>query len=61
MKKFLNINLSELQDEKLNAGIGTIVFDDDGNQHEIDANVVARHPGDKAMNFIADKIFAILE
>lgn len=55
------VDLSELQDEKLNAGIGTIVFDDDGNQHEIDANGVARHPGDKAMNIIADKIFAILE
>ena len=27
----------------------------------IDANGVARHPGDKAMNIIADKIFAILE
>lgn len=54
------VDLKELQDEKLNAGIGSIVFGDDEKQHVIDSNGVARHPGDEAMKIIAEKVYTVL-
>lgn len=54
------IDLVELQKETGNAGLGTIVFGDDGKEHVIDSEGVGRHPGDIAMKDIANKICNVL-
>lgn len=55
------VDLEELKSETKNAGEGTIVFGDDGTEHIIDAKGVGRHPGDEAMEIIAEKICKILQ
>lgn len=43
------------------AGRGTIVEDSEGNDHIIEHNGVANHPGDKGMAAIAERIIAVLQ
>lgn len=41
--------------------MGTVVFDKDGNEHIIEHDGVAKHPGDKGMDAIASRIFEKLK
>lgn len=43
------------------AGMGAIVYDDDGNEHIVEHEGVATHPGDEGMKFIAESILAFVE
>ncbi len=43
------------------AGMGTTVYDDDGNPHRINHKGVATHPGDKGMEAIAERIIAVID
>ena len=49
-------NLAEYQ-----CGMGSIVYDDDGNEHVVEHSGVAKHPNDKAMKYIADKVIGVLK
>lgn len=42
-----------------NAGMGTIVYDEDGNSHIIEHEGVAAHPGDEGMKEIARLVFEV--
>jgi hypothetical protein len=42
-------------------GMNTVVYDKDGNEHEVLNRGVAIHPNDKAMKYIADAIIESLE
>ena len=42
-------------------GIGTVVFDSEGNEHVVEHEGVAGHPGNKGMQFIADRIIEALK
>lgn len=51
------ISLDEIKENKdYMAGMGTTVYDNDGSEHVINHNAVANHPGDKGMEYIANKI-----
>lgn len=51
------IDLSQIQNlDEYKAGIGTAVFDKNGNKHIIKHKGVAEHPNDKGMEFIANSI-----
>ena len=41
-------------------GLGTIVYDNQGNQHIVQHEGVAGHPGDKGMKYIADRIIELI-
>ena len=43
------------------AGMGTTVYDEEGNPHQIDHEGVALHPGDMGMAAIADRIISAIE
>lgn len=43
------------------AGMGTIVYDDDGNPHQIDHEGVAGHPGDQGMEAIANRVITAID
>lgn len=48
------VDLSEIQGvTEYQAGLGTIVYDADGNEHVIEHEGVAAHPGDKGMEWMA--------
>ncbi len=52
------VDLSDIRsDESYRAGMGTIVKDVDGADHIIEHTGVARHPGDKGMALIVERIF----
>ncbi|MCH3998895.1 MAG: SGNH/GDSL hydrolase family protein [Lachnospiraceae bacterium] len=56
------VDLAEIQDDpNYEAGMGTTVQGDDGNEHEIDHSGVAKHPGDTGMKWIAKKIVDMVE
>ena len=52
------VDLGKIKDNKQYfAGNGTTVYGDDGAEHEIDHDGVAKHPGDKAMRYIAEETY----
>ncbi len=55
------IDLSEIQGNAYIAGVGTMVEGADGQLHEIKNEVVAAHPGDAAMAYIANGILQARE
>ncbi len=51
------IDLTEIKDNpEYYCGLGTIVYDKNGNAHKVSHNGVAKHPNDNAMRYIADKV-----
>lgn len=55
------VDLSEIRgDSEYQAGMGAIVYDADGNEHTIEHEGVAAHPGDKGMEYYAEKIISLL-
>ncbi|MCR4704151.1 MAG: SGNH/GDSL hydrolase family protein [Saccharofermentans sp.] len=47
--------------EEYYCGLGTVVYDAEGNEHIVEHDGVARHPGDNGMKAIADRIIATLD
>ena len=40
-------------------GMGTVVYDEEGNEHLVTHDGVAVHPGDRGMQAIADRVIAL--
>ncbi|MDO4935184.1 MAG: SGNH/GDSL hydrolase family protein [Phascolarctobacterium sp.] len=59
-KQVAYIDLRDLQDKQYYAGLGTEVKGDDGMTHIIEHIGVANHPDDKAMQIVAERIFALI-
>jgi len=56
------VDLAEIQDDtNYEAGMGTMVEGDDGEEHEIEHSGVAKYPGDTGMKWIAKKIVEAIE
>ncbi|MBE5837171.1 hypothetical protein [Butyrivibrio sp.] len=47
--------------EEYYCGLNTIVYDESGEEHIVEHNGVANHPGDKGMQAIADRIILVLK
>ena len=60
-----NVEFVSLEDIKgkaeYQAGLGTVVYDKDGNEHTIEHEGVAIHPGNKGMEYIAEAVEKIIE
>lgn len=55
-------DLSEIRgNEAYECGFGTVIYDEEGNEHIVEHSGVAIHPGDKAMKYIADAVIAQLQ
>ena len=55
------ISLDEIRDNPAyQAGLGAVVYDPEGNPHTVENPFVASHPGDNAMQYIADSILRAL-
>ena len=56
------ISLEEIRDRaEYQAGIGTVVYDTEGNAHIVENQTVAAHPGDRGMRYIADRVIEALK
>ena len=56
------VSLEEIKGKpKYQAGIGTVVYDKDGNEHTIEHDGVASHPGDKGMSYIAEVVENVIK
>lgn len=55
------VSLDEIKGkEKYQCGLGTTVYDEEGNPHVVEHDGVAMHPGDEGMKWIAEKILTDL-
>ena len=55
------VSLAALQgDASLRAGLGAVVYDEEGNSHSIEHPDVAEHPGDEGMRRIAEAVLEAL-
>lgn len=52
-------SMFDKEDSLYNAGMGTIVYDAEGNEHTIDHSGVAIHPGDEGMKEIARLVYEV--
>lgn len=51
------VSLNEIKgNADYQAGLGTIVYDKNGNEHIIEHEGVAANPGDKSMEYIAEAV-----
>lgn len=55
------VDLAEIRNDSYKAGLGTIVMGEDGAQHEISNEVVAAHPNDAGMTYIAEHIIPLIQ
>ena len=59
-----NVQLATLNEiigiERYRCGIGTIVYDEEGNAHTVEHGGVAKHPGDSGMEYIANKVIELI-
>lgn len=56
------VSLEGITDNKeYYCGLGTVVYDNEGNEHIVEHSGVAIHPGDNGMQAIADKIIDVLK
>lgn len=54
------VDLSDIQGTEYQAGMNTVVYGNDGQQHMIEHDGVSKHPGDKGQEAIADKLCGYL-
>ena len=56
------VSLSEIKGkQEYQCGMGTTVYDSDGQEHIVDHEGVALHPNDKGMKYIADAVISVIE
>ena len=56
------VSLEDIKGDKAyQAGLGTVVLDKEGNEHTIEHEGVAKHPGDKGMEYIAEAVEKVIE
>lgn len=59
-----NVQLANLNEivgnTSYQCGIGTIVYDEEGNSHTVEHDGVAMHPGDSGMGYIANKVIELI-
>ena len=56
------VSLEEIRDNpEYQAGIGAVVYDPEGNPHTVENPDVAGHPGDRGMQYIADRVTEALK
>lgn len=56
------VDLSEIRgDSTYQAGMGTMVYDAEGNSHKLEHDGVSVHPGDRGMQYYMEKIVSLIE
>ena len=56
------ISLDEIKGlEEYQCGMGTTVYDSEGNPHTVEHNVVVDYPGNAGMKWIADRIIEVVK